>query len=77
MSTERVVGPASYFPSIEKKYCRPMSYWQEQIRTRPDQAHGDRQLAEDRATASATATPTHWWATRSPRTLAELRSVSE
>jgi hypothetical protein len=28
MTTEqRVKGPASYFPSIERKYDRPMSYW--------------------------------------------------
>lgn len=33
MSTERVTGPASYFPFIEKKYGKPISYWQEQIRT--------------------------------------------
>ena len=25
--TERVTGPAYYFPSIEKKYGRPISYW--------------------------------------------------
>jgi hypothetical protein len=25
-------GPASYFPSIEKKYGRPISEWQEIIR---------------------------------------------
>jgi Domain of unknown function (DUF4287) len=25
--TERVQGPAYYFPSIEKKYGRPVSYW--------------------------------------------------
>ena len=24
---EKVTGPASYFPSIEKKYGQPMSYW--------------------------------------------------
>jgi uncharacterized membrane-anchored protein len=24
---ERVTGPASYFPSIEKKYGKPISYW--------------------------------------------------
>jgi hypothetical protein len=23
----KVKGPASYFPSIEKKYDKPMSYW--------------------------------------------------
>jgi hypothetical protein len=25
--TERVTGPASYFPSIEKKYGKPISFW--------------------------------------------------
>ena len=25
--TEKVKGPASYFPSIEKKYGQAMSYW--------------------------------------------------
>jgi hypothetical protein len=25
--TEKVKGPASYFPSIEKKYGQPISYW--------------------------------------------------
>jgi hypothetical protein len=25
--TERVTGPAYYFPSIEKKYGKPISYW--------------------------------------------------
>lgn len=29
--TERADGPASYFPSIEKKYGRPISYWLELI----------------------------------------------
>jgi hypothetical protein len=24
---ERVTGPASYFPSIEKKYGKPISHW--------------------------------------------------
>lgn len=28
MSTEELVkGPASYFPSIEKKYDRPITHW--------------------------------------------------
>jgi hypothetical protein len=27
-----VKGPASYFPSIEKKYGRPISEWQELVR---------------------------------------------
>ncbi|NBR88471.1 MAG: DUF4287 domain-containing protein [Rhodobacteraceae bacterium] len=25
--TEKAKGPASYFPSIEKKYGQPISYW--------------------------------------------------
>jgi hypothetical protein len=24
---DRVQGPAAYFPSVEKKYGRPISYW--------------------------------------------------
>ena len=27
MSTEKVKGPASYFPSIEKNYGKPISHW--------------------------------------------------
>jgi hypothetical protein len=26
-STEKVMGPASYFPSIEKKYGQPVEHW--------------------------------------------------
>ncbi|ALO09821.1 hypothetical protein AQF52_4227 [Streptomyces venezuelae] len=32
-------GPASYFPSIEKKYGRPVSEWQELIRSSPLTKH--------------------------------------
>ncbi len=32
MPSEPVKGPASYFPSIEKKYGRPVSEWQELVR---------------------------------------------
>ncbi len=28
---EKVKGPASYFPSIEKKYGQPVSYWLELV----------------------------------------------
>ncbi len=37
MSTDSTApkGPASYFPSIEKKYGRPISEWVEMIRGRP------------------------------------------
>lgn len=26
-SQDKVTGPASYFPSIEKKYGKPIDYW--------------------------------------------------
>ncbi|MES2845924.1 MAG: DUF4287 domain-containing protein [Pseudomonadota bacterium] len=29
--TEPVKGPASYFPSIEQKYGKPMQHWFDQI----------------------------------------------
>jgi len=35
----KVTGPASYFPSIEKKYGRPISEWQEMIRSSPLTKH--------------------------------------
>ena len=41
--TERVQGPAAYFPAIEKRYGRPVGDWQEQLRARhaehPDARH--------------------------------------
>ncbi|MFD5948248.1 DUF4287 domain-containing protein [Streptomyces collinus] len=37
--TAPVKGPASYFPSIEKKYGRPIAEWQELIRTAPLTRH--------------------------------------
>ena len=32
-------GPASYFPSIEKTYGRPISEWMEVIASVPDEKH--------------------------------------
>lgn len=32
MADELIKGPASYFPSIEKKYGCPISEWQELVR---------------------------------------------
>jgi Domain of unknown function (DUF4287) len=37
----RVKGPASYFPSIEKTYGRPIAEWQAIIRAHPDLKHGE------------------------------------
>jgi len=32
VSEGKIKGPASYFPSIEKKYGRPISDWKELVR---------------------------------------------
>jgi hypothetical protein len=34
-----VKGPASYFPSIEKKYGHPIEHWKKIIRQHPDKKH--------------------------------------
>ena len=36
---EKVKGPASYFPSIEAKYGRPIAEWKEMIRASPLKKH--------------------------------------
>ena len=35
MTTEKVTGPASYFPSIEKKYGKPISHWKALLAAMP------------------------------------------
>lgn len=37
--TPPVKGPASYFPSIEKKYGRPIAEWKALIRAQPGLKH--------------------------------------
>ena len=39
MSEDKVRGPASYFPSIEKKYGRPIAEWKALLRARPTAKH--------------------------------------
>jgi Domain of unknown function (DUF4287) len=39
MATEKIKGPASYFPSIEKKYGQPIAYWLELVRGQTDKKH--------------------------------------
>jgi hypothetical protein len=39
MPDQRVKGAASYFPSIEKKYGRPIGEWQDLIRARLPAKH--------------------------------------
>ncbi|MFM7685998.1 MAG: DUF4287 domain-containing protein [Ilumatobacteraceae bacterium] len=35
MSAEKVTGPASYFPSIERKYGQPISHWKSLLAAMP------------------------------------------
>ena len=37
--SEQVKGPASYFPSIEKKYGQPISHWIDLVKERTDMKH--------------------------------------
>ena len=37
--TDKVKGPASYFPSIEKTYGQPIAHWQGLIRARMPAKH--------------------------------------
>ena len=39
MTNEKVKGPASYFPSIEKKYGKPIDEWKALIRSKPGLKH--------------------------------------
>jgi Domain of unknown function (DUF4287) len=36
---EKVKGPASYFPSIEKKYGQPIAHWLELVSSLKDMKH--------------------------------------
>lgn len=37
--SDKVKGPASYFPSIEKKYGQPIAHWQDLVRARMPAKH--------------------------------------
>ena len=39
MTTDKVMGPASYFPSIEQKYGKPMDYWLNIVGNIKDKKH--------------------------------------
>lgn len=41
MADARIKGPASYFPSIEKTYGRPISEWQALVRRHYPARHMD------------------------------------
>jgi len=36
---EKVTGPKSYFPSIEKKYGKPIDFWMKELTKVKGQAH--------------------------------------
>lgn len=38
-STEKVLGPASYFPAIEKKYGQPIAHWMDILRAAGERKH--------------------------------------
>ncbi|MDO1584052.1 DUF4287 domain-containing protein [Rhizobium oryzicola] len=37
--TQKVKGPASYFPSIEKTYGKPIQHWQDIVRQQEGKSH--------------------------------------
>jgi hypothetical protein len=37
--TEKVTGPRSYFPSIEKKYGQPIQHWMDILVPHADKTH--------------------------------------
>ena len=39
--TEKVKGPASYFPSIEKTYGKPVEHWLTLVRERKPAKHSE------------------------------------
>ena len=39
MSADKVKGPASYFPSIEKTYGQPIAHWLDIVRAMPEMKH--------------------------------------
>ena len=39
MAEKKVKGPASYFPSIEKKYGKPIEHWMKELKKVSKLAH--------------------------------------
>jgi len=39
MAVKKVTGPASYFPSIEKKYGKPIEHWMKELKKVSKLAH--------------------------------------
>lgn len=41
MSEQKIKGPASYFPSIEKTYGQPIAHWKAIVRAAMPAKHGE------------------------------------
>jgi hypothetical protein len=41
MADEKVTGPRSYFPSIEKTYGQPVDHWMRELDAVADKKHGE------------------------------------
>jgi len=41
MAEKKVTGPASYFPSIEKKYGKPIAHWKSLLSKMKDARHSE------------------------------------
>lgn len=41
MAAKKVTGPASYFPSIEKKYGKPISHWKSMLKKMKGARHSE------------------------------------
>ena len=41
MADEKVMGPKSYFPSIEKTYGQPIDHWMHELDSVRDKKHGE------------------------------------
>lgn len=41
MAVKKVTGPASYFPSIEKKYGKPIKHWKSLLKKMKDARHSE------------------------------------
>ena len=41
MAEKKVTGPASYFPSIEKKYGKPISHWKSILKKMKSGKHSE------------------------------------
>ena len=64
----RITGPASYFPSIEKTYGRPIAEWMAIIRDHPTVKHMELVVCSSPSTAWAMVTPTPLCFTRATKT---------